>query len=87
VVDGSFFMPDEVAPDGVTRLTAFVVAPELTAATLMAALRERVDSVFLPRPLIFVEALPRNNAGKLPREALERLAVAKSRRPADESPA
>ena len=78
VLDGSFFMPDEVAPDGVTRLTAFVVAPGLTAAALMAALRERVDSVFLPRPLIFVEALPRNNAGKLPREALELLAAAKA---------
>jgi acyl-coenzyme A synthetase/AMP-(fatty) acid ligase len=86
VVDGSFFMPDEVAPDGVTRLTAFVVAPGLTAATLMAALRERVDSVFLPRPLIFVEALPRNNAGKLPREALELLAAAKAKCPADDAP-
>ena len=26
----------------------------------MAALRERIDPVFLPRPLVFVDALPRN---------------------------
>jgi 3-hydroxymyristoyl/3-hydroxydecanoyl-(acyl carrier protein) dehydratase len=30
--------------------------------------------VFLPRPLVFVDALPRNATGKVPREALVRLA-------------
>lgn len=79
VIDGAFFMPDEAAPDGVTRLCAFVVAPELTAASLMAALRERIDPIFLPRPLVFVDALPRNETGKLPREALKALALAKTR--------
>lgn len=74
VVDGAFFMPDEAVPDGVTRLTAFVVAPGMRHAALMAALRERVDTVFLPRPLVFVDALPRNATGKLPREALQQLA-------------
>ncbi|GAB3545989.1 xanthomonadin biosynthesis 3-hydroxybenozate--AMP ligase XanA2 [Noviherbaspirillum agri] len=73
VVDGAFFMPDEVV-DGVTRLTAFVVAPGLTPTALMAALRARIDTVFLPRPLVFVDALPRNATGKLPREALQQLA-------------
>lgn len=78
VVDGAFFMPDEVAPDGVTRLTAFVIAPQCTPAALMTALRARIDAVFLPRPLILVDALPRNAAGKLPREALKSLALAQS---------
>jgi acyl-coenzyme A synthetase/AMP-(fatty) acid ligase len=73
VVDGAFFMPDENDADGVTRLTAFVVAPGLTPASVMSALRERIDSVFLPRPLHFVDALPRNATGKLPREALKML--------------
>jgi acyl-coenzyme A synthetase/AMP-(fatty) acid ligase len=77
VKDGAFFMPDEVEADGVTRLMAFVVAPELTANALMAALREKVDSVFLPRPLVFVDMLPRNATGKLPREALKALALEK----------
>lgn len=80
VLDGAFFMPDEATPDGVTRLTAFVVAPGLSSAALMAALRERVDPVFLPRPLVFVDALPRNATGKLPREALQQLAQANAGR-------
>ncbi|NMM25723.1 MAG: AMP-binding protein [Glaciimonas sp.] len=77
VVDGCFFMPDQTAPDGVTRLTAFVVAPACTVAALMTALRARVDAVFLPRPLILVDALPRNATGKLPCEALKLLALAR----------
>jgi len=32
-----------------------------------------MDAVFLPRPLLFVESLPRNSTGKLPREALQKL--------------
>lgn len=58
---------------GTTRLAALVVAPGLTAETLLARLRERIDPIFLPRPLRFVEALPRNPTGKLPREALLRM--------------
>jgi acyl-coenzyme A synthetase/AMP-(fatty) acid ligase len=70
VVDGAFFMPDEnaAAAAGITRLTAFVVAPGLTAGELMAGLRKHVDAVFLPRPLVILDALPRNATGKLTRE-------------------
>lgn len=75
VIDGAFYMPDET-PDGVTRLWAFVVAPGMTASALLAALRERIDPVFLPRPLVLLDALPRNATGKLPREALRMLAAA-----------
>jgi len=73
VIDGAFFMPDEVSHDHVTRLIACVVAPSLTASALLAALRLRIDPVFLPRPLLFVESLPRNSTGKLPRVALQKL--------------
>lgn len=73
VHDGAFHMPDESDPERVTRLAACVVAPELDAAQLLAALRERIDPVFLPRPLLFVATLPRNSTGKLPRQALEAL--------------
>ncbi|HKB83962.1 MAG TPA: AMP-binding protein [Burkholderiales bacterium] len=73
VRDGVFFMPDETG-DGVTRLTAFVVAPGVTRDVLLGALRTRIDAVFLPRPLYFVQALPRNATGKLARETLLRLA-------------
>jgi acyl-coenzyme A synthetase/AMP-(fatty) acid ligase len=74
VSDGAFYMPDET-PDGVTRLCAFVVAPGMTAAQVQAALRERIDSIFLPRPLVLLDALPRNATGKLPRDALRALAA------------
>ena len=75
VRDGAFFLPDEIEPDGVTRLMAFVVAPTLDAATILAALRRASDPAFLPRPLVLVDRLPRQLTGKLPREALAALAA------------
>ena len=77
VLDGAFFLPEERAGGteaGVTRLAAAVVAPGLSRAALLAALRERIDPAFLPRPLLQVERLPRNSTGKLPQEALRALA-------------
>jgi len=78
VEDGVFFFPEEPHPSqaGVARVAAAVVAPKLDARRLSAALRERIDPAFLPRPLVFVERLPRNSTGKLPREALRSLAAA-----------
>jgi acyl-coenzyme A synthetase/AMP-(fatty) acid ligase len=78
VEDGVFFFPDEPHPSeaGVARVAAAVVAPGLDAARLIEALRQRIDAVFLPRPLLFVARLPRNSTGKLPREALRSLAAA-----------
>ena len=54
-------------------LAAAVVAPSLSAASILESLRQRVDPVFLPRPLLLVSRLPRNTAGKLPHQALEAL--------------
>lgn len=73
VVDGAFYMPDETGDARVTRLAACVVAPGMDAQRLLAALREHIDPVFLPRPLLLVDALPRNHTGKLPRAALQAL--------------
>lgn len=78
VRDGVFLMPEEGT--GVTRLTAFVVAPGLSRERLLEGLRSRIDPVFLPRPLYFVQALPRNETGKLPRERLLQLAQECARR-------
>ena len=76
VVDGVFLMPehDEAERDGVTRLVALVVAPGLDAERVIAALRERVDAVFLPRPVHFVDRLPRNATGKLTQATLDAIA-------------
>lgn len=73
VVDGAFYMPKESEEDRITRMAAFVVAPGMEASYLLAALREHIDPVFLPRPLQFVDALPRNHTGKLPQSALQAL--------------
>ncbi|MEZ5663450.1 MAG: AMP-binding protein [Burkholderiaceae bacterium] len=78
VVDAAFFLPDEAEHDasGTTRLCAFAVAPGLTRDVLLGQLRSRVDPVFLPRPLVLLDALPRNSTGKLTREALKALYAA-----------
>lgn len=77
VIDAAFYLPDETgqAHDAaaITRLVAFAVAPGREAADLLAELRERVDAIFLPRPLVLLAALPRNATGKLTREALATL--------------
>jgi len=58
---------------GVTRLAALVVAPTLDRGVIVQRLRERIDPVFLPRPLLLVDALPRNETGKLPQQTLRAL--------------
>jgi acyl-coenzyme A synthetase/AMP-(fatty) acid ligase len=72
VQDGVFVM-GEAPNGGIARLAAVVVAPSFTQRALMAALRQRIDAAFLPRPLLLVEALPRNALGKLPRADLLKL--------------
>ena len=64
------FLPQEADGERVARLMALAVAPGLQSAAILRALRERIDAAFLPRPLVLVDALPRNALGKLPREAL-----------------
>ncbi|CAG9170654.1 2-succinylbenzoate--CoA ligase [Cupriavidus laharis] len=80
VQDGTFYLPDDVHEDEaagrVVRLVALAVAPGVPATRIVQALRGRVDAAFLPRPLCLVDRLPRNAAGKLPREALALLVAA-----------
>ncbi len=72
VEDGVVFQSD-AGHAGVSRIVALVVAPSLGEADILAALRRAIDPVFLPRPLRRVDALPRNETGKLPRAALDAL--------------
>ena len=74
VRDGVVLQSSVADAYGVRRIEAVVVAEAtLTDAALLAGLRESVDAVFLPRRLRRVDALPRNETGKLPRAALEAL--------------
>jgi acyl-coenzyme A synthetase/AMP-(fatty) acid ligase len=73
VRDGVFVVPED-GDETIQRLIAVVVAPGLSADAIMAALRQRIDPAFLPRPLRIVDALPRNPLGKLTREATLRAA-------------
>lgn len=70
VDDGVVLQLDTPDATGVRRIAALVVAPHLHADDVRAALRLGVDAVFLPRPLRLVASLPRNETGKLPRQAL-----------------
>jgi len=75
VDDGAFWLPDEVA-DGVVRPVAFVVAPTLSAGDVIAALRQRLEPVFVPRRVVQVKAFPREGTGKLTVRALREFALA-----------
>lgn len=70
VKDGVVFQLDGGDALGVHRIAALVVAPGLDEHIILDALRRAIDPLFLPRPLRLVEALPRNETGKLPRAAL-----------------
>ncbi len=70
VKDAAFFMPEEFGDQRIGRLALCVVAPQLSREQLLTAIRGRIDDVFIPRPLIVLQSLPRNSLGKLPRSAL-----------------
>jgi acyl-coenzyme A synthetase/AMP-(fatty) acid ligase len=74
VRDGAFWLPPDVPADGVVRLIAFVVAPDVPAQELskrvIAAMRQRVDTAFVPRRVVQVPELPRvPGTAKLPAAA------------------
>jgi len=70
VEDGTFLAPPDLEQRATARLLAVVVAPGLSAGSIAEALRGRVEPIFLPRRIILVPALPRNEFGKLRRDRL-----------------
>jgi acyl-coenzyme A synthetase/AMP-(fatty) acid ligase len=78
VRDAVVFQPadTEAAAQGVgrvQRVAAAVVAPTLSAADILNAMAQGVDPAFLPRPLLLVPELPRNEVGKTARAQLLQL--------------
>ena len=76
VQDGVFWLPSEDSGMGVvSRLMAFVVAPGVGEQEIRAALQKRLDTAFMPRSIVFVDALPRNMTGKLTQGAMKTFAA------------
>ncbi len=73
VHDGVIVQSD-VGDAGIRRLAAIIVAdPELKDSVIIEALRQAADPVFLPRRIIRLDRLPRNETGKLPKAAVDAL--------------
>jgi acyl-coenzyme A synthetase/AMP-(fatty) acid ligase len=67
--DGVFYQPRE--PQDAARLVLIYEGPPIDKAAALAWLRQHVDSVFLPRSFIHVDALPRTANGKIARHVLD----------------
>ena len=85
VKDGIIFYPEEKT-ETVTRVVAFVVAPQLTPQDVLRELKQHFDAAFLPRPIYKVSELPREKSGKLPRKNLLALLDQLSRLPTATQP-
>jgi acyl-coenzyme A synthetase/AMP-(fatty) acid ligase len=70
VKDAVVFQPDAAAAGVVRRVAALVVAPDVAVEIITEQLAHKVDPALIPRPLVRVAALPRNEVGKLPRDQL-----------------
>jgi acyl-coenzyme A synthetase/AMP-(fatty) acid ligase len=75
VRDAVVFQPSDTEAEAqgvgrVQRVAAAVVAPGLSAHEILTAMAQGVDPVFLPRPLLLVSELPRNELGKTARAQL-----------------
>ncbi|SFN60153.1 AMP-binding protein [Dokdonella immobilis] len=70
VRDAVVFQLEAESGSPIQRIAALAVAPGRSERSLLAELRHAIDPLFLPRPLRLVDALPRNETGKLPRAAL-----------------
>ena len=66
VQDAVVFQPEQASVGTIRRVAALVVAPGLNAHEIIERLAAGVDSAFIPRPLLIVPVLPRNELGKLP---------------------
>lgn len=70
VRDAIFCIQEHTHERDVSRLAAFVVAPGLNTNDIQSSLLKHLDPVFLPRPIVFLDALPRDGNGKIPASAM-----------------
>jgi acyl-coenzyme A synthetase/AMP-(fatty) acid ligase len=71
VRDGIVFVPSDSRND-VGRVAAMVVT-DRSVQSVIDELAQRVDPVFVPRPMLVVDRLPRSDVGKLDHRAVNEL--------------
>jgi acyl-coenzyme A synthetase/AMP-(fatty) acid ligase len=76
VMDGVFVAPADLEVQTNARLQVFAVAPQGDADAILRELRRRIDPLFLPRRVVLVDRLPRNETGKLTAAAVAALRAA-----------
>jgi acyl-coenzyme A synthetase/AMP-(fatty) acid ligase len=83
VEDAVAFQP-EAAAGAANRVAAVVVSRHATARQIATELAAGLDAVFVPRPLVLVDRIPRDPLGKVSRARL--LELARSQPAADQPP-
>jgi acyl-coenzyme A synthetase/AMP-(fatty) acid ligase len=73
-VEDAVAFQTEAAAGTVSRVAALVVGKGVTERQVVTALAASLDAVFLPRPLLLVEKIPRDAVGKISRARLLALA-------------
>ncbi len=74
VEDAVAFQPDGAAAGVANRVAAVVVSRGVGAKEIVAQLSTSLDAVFLPRPLLLVDRIPRDAVGKVARAKLLEMA-------------
>jgi acyl-coenzyme A synthetase/AMP-(fatty) acid ligase len=70
VEDAVAFQPDGAAAGVANRVAAVVVSRGVSAREIAAQLAASLDAVFLPRPLVLIDKIPRDAVGKVSRAKL-----------------
>jgi len=70
VEDAVAFQPDSAAAGVANRVAAVVVSRGTSARQIAHALAGTLDAVFVPRPLVLVDRIPRDAVGKVSRAQL-----------------
>ena len=70
VEDAVAFQPEAAAAGVANRVAAVVVSRGVSAREIATQLAASLDAVFLPRPLVLVDRIPRDAVGKVSRARL-----------------
>jgi acyl-coenzyme A synthetase/AMP-(fatty) acid ligase len=70
VEDAVVFQPDAAGTGVATRIAALVVSRGSSAQQIANELAGSLDAVFVPRPLVLVDRIPRDPVGKVSRAQL-----------------